>query len=513
MNIKKLRPLGVIYDLPPEQLDEDNYSAVTNFTFRQGSAFRVAGYSDGAPDDLTPGALTDIQYLVGNKRPNNQYYWLYPTATGVWATDQTNHFNITPLDQSASEIGKWTGGELNGLMMLCNGINAPWYWDGQTGNAMETLPNFPANTTAGWIRAYKYFAVAGDITSNGTTYDNQIYWSESVDPGLPPQGWSPLPSNDAGDNILASTPGTVIDGHQLRDTFVVAKNHSLYLMTFVGGRFVFNFRKLSESTGALTSNCMVEHQGKLFIFSDGDVMVTDGQSIKSIANDRVRERIFLTMNQASYTVCHAALYSAVDEIWFCYPTGKNEVCDTAAVYDITDDKWGFRELPNTVHTEQGIVSDEGEVLIWDTDTQEWDSDPARWDETGLSEIADGLMMATQTKLYAIGKSESFDGLPVNASIEKLSMDFGSLERQKLFTELWLYAAGTKGDVLTIRVGVQDHEGDDINWGVNVPFVIGVDDKVNGTLTGRLISVRIEAELDTVWSVRGFDIMYHDKGRW
>lgn len=508
MKTKRYNPLGVITDLPPQQVGDDNYSEVVNATFRQGAAFRVAGYADGAPDPLG-----EPYYLIGNKRPNSQFYWVYPSLENIYTTNQTQHADITPVDQTPAEVGDWTGAELNGILMLNNGVNPPWFWDGQLGNIMESLPNFPSNTTVGWLRSYKYFAFAGDINSDGTQYDNQIYWSASVEPGLPPQEWQPLPSNDAGDNILASTQGTVIDGHQLRDTFIIAKNHSLYIASHVAGRFVFNFRKLSETVGVLTKNCMVEHHGKLFIFSDGDIVVTDGQTVASIANDRVRQRIFETMNMLKYKVCHAALYSARDEIWFCYPTGQNELCTTAAVYDLTDDNWGFRDLPNTVQARQGIVQDPNAKISWDSDDESWDSDSTRWDESGLSEIADGLMMANQEKLFAVGKSASFNGQPVNSTLEKLSMDFGNLEVQKLISEVWLYPAGRPSEALEVRIGTQDNEAQPIDWGAPQTFIIGQDKKINLTDTGRLISIRVTAETDYVWSLQGFQFFYIERGRW
>lgn len=504
----KIKPLGANVDISPAQLGDDLYSYVKNISFKLESAFRVNGYAHAGGE-----ILEEPLYLIGNRRPN-AYWWVYPGLNGIYVTDQANHHDISPvLPITPIPAGFWTGAELNGIVMLNNGQDAPWYWDSNPVNPVQPLPNFPENTTAGWLRAYKYFAFAGNITENDVNFENQVYWSASVAPGLPPEDWQPLPSNDAGDNIFADTQGSIVDAHQLRDTLILAKNHSMYLASYVGGRFIFNFRKISESQGVLSTNCMVEHQGKIFMFSDGDIIVTDGQQIESICNERIRKRVFDTLNAEEYERCFVTLYSEDDEIWFCYPSGNNIYCDTAVIYDISGNNWGFRALEPTNHIAQGIVLDPDEIPIWLGDSESWESDNTKWSQGGKSEIADGLMMASVADLYAVGISDLFNGEPVNAVVEKLTMDFGSREINKLLSEVWIYINGQDGEELTIRVGAQDNEFDNIRWSKIIPFVIGVDEYINTLITGKYLSIRIEGNTERVWSIHQLEFMYHEKGRW
>ena len=503
-----MRPTGVNTDIPPPELSDGEWSEVFNQSFRSGGSVRSEGYGD------VQGTLLDTPlYVVGNRRPG-QYFWVYPGALSISVTDQNNHFDITPAVLTSSVAGEWTGGALNDLLMLCNGLDAPMYWPGNTSDIVLPLPNFPANTIAKWIRPFKYFAIAGNITVSGTIFENQFYWSASVDPGLPPDDWTPVPGNDAGDNILAATEGALIDGYPVRDNFVLAKTHSLYLMNYVAGTFVFNINKLSVTTGVLTSNCMQEHKGLLYIFADGDIITTDGQSISSIATHRVKQTVFGEMNQDAFNVCHVALYIAKDEVWFCYPTGANTICNKAAIYNLVDQNWGFREVPQTSHVQSGITSNTTEVIDWDSDGQAWDIDATRWNQTGFSEIHDGLMMASVDDtghLYGLDYAIDEAGQPMASYLEKTGMDFGNLEAVKLVTRLWLYAFGTAGDVLKVRIGSQAHESDPVAWSPDVDYVIGIDDKIDITIAGRLIAVRITGDNNNQWRVYSMEFEYRNQG--
>lgn len=510
---KELAPQSVNTDIPARELPDTEFSRVSNMTFAAKAALRVDGYADIA----NPALLHEPYYLMYNRVNRLENYYIYPGATDISVTDQQNHFNISPTPSlNPSLPGEFVGTTINNIAMLTNGKDAPHYWNGDTANAMQPLPDWPENTLCGWIRAYKYNAIAGNITVNGVNYENQLYWSASVNPGLPPQSWTPLPSNDAGDNILAATQGTLIDGHLLRNQFVLAKNHSLYLMTYVGGNFVFKFDKLSVTIGVLANNCMVEYKGTLFIFSDGDIVATNGQMPESIANERVRTTIFSQLNYTYYNRCFVFLHKARDEIYFCYPTGANEYCNQAAVFDLTNGAWGFRDIPAAAHIASVVASNEALPISWQDDEQAWQDDATIWDESGATDIEDGGMIASLDDtghLYGIDYADTINGQPVTALIAKDSMDMDNLSRVKLLKRVWIYALGTAGDRLQVRIGVQMHDNDPISWNGQQDFILGESDYIDVTLTGRLFSIEITHTGNDKWRVYRLLLDYDEKGKY
>ena len=124
-------------------------------------------------------------------------------------------------------------------------------------------------------------------------------------------------------------------------------------MEFVGGTFLFNFRKLFGDEGVINQNCVVEVENKHFVFGNTDLYVTDGVSRQSICDERVRQFVFTTLNKKNADRCFVQHNDALSEIYFCYQSGDSLVgfpdtarCNRAAVYNYKNNCWSFMDLPN-----------------------------------------------------------------------------------------------------------------------------------------------------------------------
>ncbi len=509
---RRIRPNSVNVDVPATELDDSAYSFVRNKYFKEQGSIRAEGYGDIFNAELLDSPL----FVMYDRNKNGEDYWIYCGAESANLTNLTTHWPITPAGgMQISNVGDYCGTTLNSIFMLTNGKDAPWYWPGNTASPLTTLPDWPANTTCGFLRSFKYNAIAGDITENGVKYENQLYWSSSVAPGLPPQSWTPLPSNDAGDSILAQTPGALIDGAQIRDHFVIAKNHSLYLMAYTGGAFVFRFSSLSSTAGVMSRNCMTEHQGMLYLFSDGDILATDGAQIRSIASKRVRRTIFDEMDQTNIQQCFVTPYLAKDQIWFCYPTGGSAYANRAAIYTVTDDAWGFRDLPNLTHASAGIAYNYIYGTDWDNDEQSWNDDNTLWDQSGAQAIADGVIMASsddEGHLYGVDFLGSANGVPINGVLEKSSMDFGDYDKIKLIQAVYPNILGEPGTQLKVRIGVQQQDTDSVTWSDVADYIIGQTSRITCTEAGRLISIQIEGDSMNRWRCYSIEFEFAMSGR-
>jgi len=127
-------------------------------------------------------------------------------------------------------------------------------------------------------------------------------------------------------------------------------------MSFVGGNDIFDFRRLFD-TGVLNVNCVVEFDGKHFVFGSDDIYVHDGTgNKKSIATGRVRKYIFQSLISAESSQAFVVHNRALTEIMYCYvsndpncafPYKPNSPrgCNRAAVYNLDADNWYFYDLP------------------------------------------------------------------------------------------------------------------------------------------------------------------------
>ena len=76
----------------------------------------------------------------------------------------------------------------------------------------------------------------------------------------------------------------IVDGAVLGSNFIIYSSDSIFLMEFVGGQFIMNFRKLFTDAGLINQNCVVEVEGKHYCFGLR-IYVHDGTtSSRSVTN-------------------------------------------------------------------------------------------------------------------------------------------------------------------------------------------------------------------------------------
>jgi hypothetical protein len=126
-------------------------------------------------------------------------------------------------------------------------------------------------------------------------------------------------------------------------------------MDFRGDSAVFGFRRLPFDGGIINTNCVVEVEGKHFVFGENDIYMHDGISKQSISDGRVRRTIFNTMDRTRQTSCFVVHDSVANLIHFCYPTLQDEAafvnadfCNQSATYNYKNDTWSFMDLPNII---------------------------------------------------------------------------------------------------------------------------------------------------------------------
>ena len=72
-------------------------------------------------------------------------------------------------------------------------------------------------------------------------------------------------------------------------------------MRYVGGNTVFTIDRLFSEHGILAPRCFAEFgDGMHFVVTHGDVIVHDGNTARSIANDIVRNHIFDEIDSVYY---------------------------------------------------------------------------------------------------------------------------------------------------------------------------------------------------------------------
>jgi hypothetical protein len=499
---------GIILDLPPEEVAVANWTGGVNFQFQDTASTRVGGYQRFAGTPLGP-PIFALNVVYGILT-----YWIYCSETGVYVTDGQNHWDISPTPAlSPSVIGDWTGTILNGIPCINNGRDAPMYWDLDTSHKVQPLPGWPVGATCKVIRAFKYHLFALNVFDGVNGFPDSVWWSEGAEPGALPTTWIPAPDNDAGDITLADTQGGIVDALPLRDTLIVYKAFTTYSLSYVAGQYVYTQRKLFLTTGLQSKNCVTEINGEHWVFTGTDLIRHDGQNFQSVLTNKCKNALVQSIDPTKTEWVTVTSRHRNSQIWVSIPTDNHPYLNTAYIVNVLTGDVGIRLLPDVAYVARGLVNLGDTNVSWDSDPEAWDTDVTFWDQSNYDPSEDSILMVDQDSnaLWDVDASDSDDGQPVQAFIERQSLPINDNIMRAMITRVIPRLEGEPGEVVNIRVGGQSYFDQPISWSPPLPFVIGQDVAVNCQVEGRLISVLFEATTMRKWKVFSYKLQAVDLG--
>ena len=513
---------GVNKDISQANTPINIWTDSNNVRFMNGSVNALYGY------DACYNTPTDVQiipYHLLNCLSGSQKYWLYAGLNKVYATTISGtsavHTNLTrqtagvDVDYSGTANG-WTSTLLGGIPILNAGnlTDPPQFWNLNIANRLSALTNWPANTYCKSLRSYKNFLIALGVTKSGTSYPFMVKWSHPADPGAVPSSWDPADATkDAGEADLAEGYDIIVDGLQLRDSFIIYKQASVWRMDFVGGVYVFRFQKVLGMSGALNRNCIVEYDGFHFVLTQNDVVFHDGNQAFSVLDKQSRIFLFRDMDLDNYVKAFVVRNPIYNEVFVCYPSVGSQYCNKALVYNYKDKTTGFFDLPNVHHGACGGI-DNSLLLNWAQDSLPWASDLSLWNSFDVT-IPEGrvLFASNDQKLYLLDSSASFNGANRNSYVERRGIHFDKPEKRKIIKGIRPRIIGNTGETVSIKVAATNDLFDDPVFNTTMTHTIG-STLVNDCLVdGRYLTVRFESGTAYQWRLDSFDIDVDETGDW
>ena len=526
--LTEIRPESLVEDIPASEVPPQFWTQEANFNTRTGYARRVGGLSQFFLD------WTDEALNIANVFSATLNFWTVMGKATIQVIDQSGNVSIiTPATYVGPILpAETTTAIINGFPVFNFRQDPPAFWDLNASNIAAPLPGWPVGVTCRSIRTFNNFLFALNMTEGGTEFATKLRWSNAAEPGTVPTEWTATATNNAGDASLADTAGGIVDAAALRGQFVIYKQHATYLANFVGGSFVFTFRKFLTTSGIMARNCVTEALGQHVVMTDGDIILHDGQNIRSLVDEKLRRFIFLQIDPVNFVNSFVFNYRAAKEVWICFPTQGFVEPNVAVIWDYAHDQLSIRELSETwSHAQSGLVLATTAALDWDTQTQTWNESAGSWNRaqfTGAFErvlssvaistdIGDGVVDAASRLLFVDDTSTLRDDTPVVGQITRESLDLGTPEAMKYIRRVWPRVDGSSGTIIRVRVGVQDEPTEGISWSPQQDFNVNVDDFLNFDASGRYISVRFEdpsepgATPNPIWGVHGFDLEYTFQG--
>lgn len=570
MRLRSVGKTGVTTDIPAYDLTPSDWSWGNNVRFEANRVQKIGGAKatllHHMPEEIPLGVvqrpiIEDLMYGTWNPETNKGSLY---TAEGV------EHRNISKLTDpddptsfytyEASPQYTWDYTTLSNTVIFNSRLENPqgiapqeknfhdlpgW---GQPSKNGGPLKNWKANR----IRAYKTYLLCMGTIENGTEYPQRVRWSDTAYIGtLPPNWFEDSDESDGGFNDLTDSQSHIIDGRPLRDSFVIYTNRDTFIMDYVGGTMIFNFRKIFSDSGILAPNCAVEFEGQHFVISEDDIFVHNGSTRKSVATGRVKDYLMKEISTTNYNATKVYSYPARKEIWITYVSqGAKQAqpgeapedryaCDKAAIWSWEYDTWTFADLPN--------IYDIGLGISPDLDNRSWDlyfpenADPisgkddiTHWDSETVSEHVWNQYAQTFTRhqmfagsidrcFYMLDtgykvdkydyKTKKTTSSPVFCEVRRDALDFDEQEPDISYHKWWRTIYPQMGGKGTVRfyIGGSNSPNGLPNWDSWQDFDIETDHKVDCFSNYRYPAIRIVDGAEGDWSMVGYDIDYFREG--
>lgn len=514
--------LGVVMDLSQHELPAGGggpfaWTASNNVRFLDGSARQFFGH--GAVYDapvVTPYHVMPL--IISGVR-----HWLYAGSGKIYDVAITGgvavHRDVTRAvggDYTGVQ-NAWTSTSLSGIPIFNagNAVDVPQRWDLGGATKFVALDNWPALTYCKAMRAFGPYLIALNITKPAGNFGFMVKWSHPADPGGVPVSWDETDGDkDAGELDLAEGGDPIIDGLQLRDSFMVYKEQSVWRMDKIGGNDVFRFSKVLGLSGAMNRNCIVELDGYHFVLTGSDVIIHDGQSPQQVLDKVARRALFQDMDTAYADRSFVFKNPFLNEVFICYASIGNTVPNKALVWNYKDRTVAYREIPNLNHAAYGSI-DNTLSGSWASDDDSWDSDLTAWNGPDFTpNTARVLMASNDTELLMLDASATFSGVAPTSYLERRGLSFGDDERLKTIGGVRLRVDGSSGQTLIVKTGGSNvSDTADPEWTSTSEHVIGETISCDGFASFRYPAIRIESGTAVQWRLPSFDIDVRLAGKW
>jgi len=499
-----------------------------------------------------------IPYMASNQSSYSTYYninaWSPVFTHGLYNANGydtvvivSNDFDIheysnatLSLDFSsgaAASTAQVTATSLANVQYLNREDTAPIYRTPAMSN-FASLVNWPSGFTCASLRSFGDFLIALNTDEGGSSFPTRVRFSNIALANNAPDSWDASDTTkSAGFNDLAQMDTPIIDGATLGSNFLIYSSDQVWLMEFVGGTFIFNFRKLFSDSGVINQNCVVEVEGKHYVFDQKDIYVTDGVSRQSIVDGRVKDYIFSGIDTSAYNKCFVQYDQSREEIYFCYKSSDDmaeftngDGCNRAAVFNYRSNTWSFMDLPNvfagTSANVNSVATYDSTSLTYDAAGGTYASQDAGFDRhilmLGQAASTDGLTNAKLYGLDGINENSALSQALNTAATKGIKLERVGIDLDEAQMPLTGYKAIRKmvpqfstvasNKVFDVSMGAADLPNEVPTFETTVNFNSDTQYKIDSRSSGRYLSYKVETTDVKDFTISGFDFDVVATGR-
>lgn len=508
ITLADLGAVGLMSDAQPQELPPNAWTAARNVVFREGYVQRVSGQTQFSnTPSITPYWLQPYQTASAR-------FWVHAGTAAVYVDDGATLTDITGTAPTGAQDNRWTGGVLNGVLIMNNGVDDPMYWGGNVASNLATLTGWDTTWAAASIRPFKNHLIALDVTKGAARYPHMVKTSAAAEPGTIPTSWDEAdPALDTYENDLAETPDVLIDSLPLGDALIIYKERAMYSFQYIGGSDIWLPRRLPGDIGMIARGCGVQTPMGHVVLAPGDVILHSGQGPRSLLTGRMRRALFNRLDSTYYARSFVTANPERNEVWICIPEAGQTTCSIALVWNWETDAIGWRDLQNVTYGAFGQVNYSA-GNTWDSDSDSWDSDSSAWDANEYSAAASRLLFSQSTpRISLVDTGSTFNGTAMTAYCERIGHTFGDAARVKLITSIVPRIEAPNGTVLTISVGGAMDAERAPNYSSSFTYTVGSSRKADVFASGRFLAIKISSTSEAPWRLRSMDVEVEPMGEY
>ena len=455
--------------------------------------------------DTTTGVIT----LTGTTT------YAHPDNTTVYVSGST----VTVDDDYGANTSsrRWTATNLNGLVVATNGFDTPQMWPlsggiPSTATPYRELQNWPTGASCKSIRSFRTFLV-GLNWSRDNQEPRLVKWSTEAAYGEAPFTWDETDATlDAGEYELSDTPGDIIDGLPLGDSFLIYKEDSIYIMNYVGTPYIFSFKLLSPTVGALSKEAIKEFDGGHFFIGNSDCYICNGQTVTPLLPNKVRRAMFEDLSGDNYQKCFVAADYVRNEMLACFPSSGSDVVNKALIWNWKDNTFSFRDLPDTSFINNGII-DITVGATWDASSEYWDTGTGTWGERNYDNVKKNLVFCdvSNTKIFRDSFGNTKDGTNMTSFVERTGLDLNDPQAVKFVSAVYPQIEVSGDNSVNVYVGRQISTEQGITWEGPILFNPNTQSKVSCRVSGKYFGIKVESTTDIDWKLHGVAFEVQQRG--
>lgn len=281
----------------------------TGFTAGQESATQNLGFGGGAYGN----------YLYGTPRQDEG---AYDEATS-WRLDTWGEYLVACSD-SDGKIYEW---QLN------------------VANDAAIIANAPTNNLGIVVTEERFLFALG---AGGNA--RKVQWSDREDNTT----WTPAATNEAGDLEL-QTSGQIMLGIKGRGQTLILTDQDAHAATYQGPPFVYGFERVGSACGAISRHCAATVDRGVFWMGNRGFFAFAGGQVQDVPCD-VSDYVFNNISASQKSKIHAVTNAKFNEIWWFYPSGSSEECDSYVVFNYEENHWTIGTLARTSGIDVGVFN-------------------------------------------------------------------------------------------------------------------------------------------------------------